>query len=145
MLVTPIPEPGVETMNNKEFAKALADRIIKGLIVSGFVADAAKVIEGQRKPIEGSILRFLDEGSDAGIAATLFVDKLMLDVPVYAVVRAGGTLKTLLDYYTGALKALQMVESKMSKSPEFNAWDLGPSPALVDIRKALGKPTGEKK
>lgn len=138
-------------MNSRVIATLLADRLIKGILVSGFEndADAEKVLEGQRSAVEGSIRRMLEdvaqENRDSNAIANASIGRLMLEVPVYAVIKAGGTLRDLLDYYTGVLKALELAEEKMSKSPEFNAWDLGPSPTLVEIRKALGKPTGEKK
>jgi hypothetical protein len=39
--------------------------------------------------------------------------------------------------------ALTEAESAMSATPSLNMWDLGPSDAVVTVRKALGLPTGE--
>lgn len=37
------------------------------------------------------------------------------------------------------LAALKLAEAKMSKSPEFNAWDLGPGKTLKAIRAVIAK------
>lgn len=43
------------------------------------------------------------------------------------------------------LDLLRRVEAAMSNSPEFNAWDLGPSQLLQDVRSALGMIPNPKK
>lgn len=42
------------------------------------------------------------------------------------------------------LATLETVEKKMTDCPAFNAWDLGPTPTLVEVRAMIRKARGTK-
>lgn len=45
--------------------------------------------------------------------------------------------KRELKAFNQMLTALVVAEKRMSNHPDFNAWDLGPSPVLERVRKAI--------